>query len=71
MEVFYILAAVSMVLVVFTAWLAIGTTDPRASAPSDVRSARAHNRKVQKLYREKLRHRRAMSRIRRNHRNWR
>ena len=67
METFYIAVAASIVLLAFTAWLAISTTD--ALAPSDVRSARAYNRKVEKLYREKLRHRRAMSRIRRNRRN--
>lgn len=66
MVVFYFAVAASIVLLAFATWLAISTTD--ALAPSDVRSARAHNRKVEKLFREKLRHEREMSRIRRNHR---
>ena len=66
MEIFYIAVAASIALLALTTWLAFSATN--ALAPSDVRSARACNRKAEKLYREKLRHKREMSRIRRNHR---
>jgi hypothetical protein len=41
----------------YCAWLAM--------PPAEVRAQRAHNRKLEKLYRENMRHRRAMRRARR------
>ena len=70
MEFFTIFTIVTVAVFVMVAGMGMWATDVCAK-DADIRNARARNRKVEKLTREKLRHDREMSRIRRvrKHRN--
>ena len=71
MEFFTIFVIVTTAVFIIMAGMGIWATVPLLDGDTDIRNTRADNRRVEKLTREKMRHRREMSRIRRNRRNWR
>jgi hypothetical protein len=75
MEIFTIFVIVTALVFITVTAMGMWATGAFPEGDADIRNARAHNRRVEKLTREKLRHEREMSRIRRrnrrNHRNWR
>ena len=69
MEFFTIFVIVTVAVFALVAGMGMWATVPLLDGDTDIRNTRADNRRVEKLTREKMRHRREMSRIRRNRRN--
>ncbi len=72
MEFFTIFVIVTVVVFIMVAGMGMWATGVFPEGDADIRNARAHNRRVEKLTREKLRHDREMARYRRHvrkHRN--
>ena len=71
MEFFTIFVIVTAAVFIMVTGMGMWATGVFPEGDADIRNARAHNRRVEKLTREKLRHDREMARIRRvrKHRN--
>ncbi len=71
MEIFTIFVIVTALVFITVTAMGMWATGALPEGDADIRNARAHNRRVEKLTREKLRHDREMARIRRirKHRN--
>jgi 3-methyladenine DNA glycosylase/8-oxoguanine DNA glycosylase len=72
MEFFTIFVIVTVVVFIMVAGMGMWATGVFPEGDAEIRNARAHNRRVEKLTREKLRHDREMARYRRHvrkHRN--
>ncbi len=71
MEIFTIFVIVTTAIFIVVAGMGMWATGALPEGNTDIRNARALNRRVEKLTREKLRHEREMDRIRRirKHRN--
>ncbi len=72
MEFFTIFVIVTVAVFIMVAGMGMWATGVFPEGDAEIRNARAHNRRVEKLTREKLRHDREMARYRRHvrkHRN--
>ena len=71
MEFFTIFVIVTVAVFIMVAGMGMWASGALPERDADISEVRAHNRKVEKLTREKLRHDREMARIRRvrKHRN--